>query len=101
MIREHIIERIRASKDGLQAMGVLHLALFGSRMRGDFTPDSDLDVLVDIDPSRPKFSLIDLAGICNAIEDLTGIETLAIERPMLDRHPDFQRRIQSDIVEVF
>ena len=101
MIRDHIIERIRASRDVLQAKGVLHLALFGSRMRGDFTPDSDLDVLVDIDPTRPKFSLIDLAGICNAIADLTGIETVAIERPMLNRHPEFQSRIQSDIVEVF
>ena len=76
-------------------------ALFGSRARGDHRADSDLDVIVDIDPELEKFSLIDLAGVCSAVEDLTGIETIAIERPMLERQPAFSERVIGDIVEVF
>ena len=101
MTRDEIIIRIRDNADTVKARGVHHLALFGSRMRGDHRPDSDLDVLVDIDPARKTFSLIDLAAVCNLLEDLTGIETCAIERPMLERRPDFARRIADDVVEVF
>ena len=101
MNRHEIIDLIRANAASLRGKGVLHLALFGSRMRGDHGPDSDLDVLVDIDPSEANFSLVDLAGVCHAIQDLTGIETNAIERPMLKRHPDLAKRIADDLVEVF
>ena len=80
MTRDKIIEQLRQNEGRLKAKGVLHLALFGSRMRGDHRPDSDLDVLVDIDPAHPKFSLLDLAGVCSIVEDLTGIEAIAIER---------------------
>ena len=51
MTRDEIIARLRARKPEIRAKGVLHLALFGSRVRGDYRPDSDLDVLVDIDPT--------------------------------------------------
>ena len=96
-----IINRIRANADRLRAKGVEHLALFGSRVRGDALPDSDLDVLVEISPDLPKFSLIDLAAVNGLIADITGIETVAVERHMLARRPDFARRIAGDIVEVF
>jgi len=32
--------------------GILRLALFGSVLRGDFGPDSDVDVLVEFEPGR-------------------------------------------------
>jgi predicted nucleotidyltransferase len=37
----------------LQRLGVRHAAVFGSVARGQARPDSDVDVLVDLDPERP------------------------------------------------
>lgn len=92
---------LQTQKADLQSRGVHHLAIFGSRARGDAHEDSDLDVLVDIDPDLPKFSLVDLAGISNLISDITGLETVVIERRMLERNPEAAKRIEVDIVEVF
>jgi predicted nucleotidyltransferase len=50
---EEIIARLRANEPALRARGVSHAALFGSRARGDNRPDSDTDILIEIDPDAP------------------------------------------------
>ena len=37
----------------LRGRGVCHAAVFGSVARGEVRPDSDVDVLVDLDPLQP------------------------------------------------
>ena len=101
MEHDQIIDRIKANADLLRATGVVHLALFGLQARGQARPGSDLDILVDISLDLPKFSLIDLAGVNGLIADITGIQTMVVERHMLARRPEFARRIADDIVEVF
>ncbi|MFZ1107447.1 MAG: nucleotidyltransferase domain-containing protein [Rhodomicrobium sp.] len=96
-----IISALAQGRLALQAKGVRHLALFGSHARGEAAEDSDLDVLVDIDPELPKFSLFDLAGVANLLTDITGIEAHPIERKMLAKDPRFAERIADDIVEIF
>ncbi len=96
-----IIQALAQSRPALQAKGVQHLALFGSYARGEASDESDLDVLIDIDPALPKFSLVDLAGIANLLTDTTGIETHPVERRMIAKDPRFADRIAGDIVEVF
>jgi predicted nucleotidyltransferase len=98
---DRIIDALTGHKPQLRAKGVLHIALFGSRARGDARDSSDLDVLVDIDPALPKFSLVDLAGIANLLTDITGIETHPIERKMIAKDPRFAARIADDIIEIF
>ena len=40
---------------------ICHLALFGSVLRDDFTPESDVDVLVEFEPgTRLGFALFDV-----------------------------------------
>src|SRR5215469_12405464 len=53
MTREEIIARLRENEAALRARGVTHAALFGSRARGDARPDSDTDIMIEIDPDAP------------------------------------------------
>jgi len=96
--RSEIIRILRRLEPRLRAKGVTGLAIFGSRARGDHRPDSDLDVLVEIE-NGIKFSLLDLIGIQHIIRDETGIETQAEMRRSLE--PRFASRITDDIAEVF
>jgi predicted nucleotidyltransferase len=47
------------------------LSFFGSVLRGDFTPDSDVDVLVEFEPGT-RVGLITLAGIEIELSKLFG-----------------------------
>jgi predicted nucleotidyltransferase len=72
--RDQLVAELRALGPAFEADGVAHMALFGSRARGDNRPDSDVDLLIDVLPNR-KFSLLEVAGIVNTVEDhirLTG-----------------------------
>lgn len=53
MNREEILARLRENEPALRARGVTHAALFGSRARGDERPESDTDIMVEIDPAAP------------------------------------------------
>ncbi len=55
-----------------QRYGIRELALFGSVLRDDFTPDSDVDVLYDLAPTSPVRSLLDIGGIAVDLETLFG-----------------------------
>jgi predicted nucleotidyltransferase len=47
--------------------GARHVRVFGSVARDEARPDSDVDLLIDLDPGR---SLLDLVAIKQDIEDL-------------------------------
>jgi len=48
--RQDIIDRLRENEAALRQRGVAHIALFGSRARGDERHDSDTDIMIEIDP---------------------------------------------------
>jgi predicted nucleotidyltransferase len=50
MNRQDILARLRENEAALRARGVAHAALFGSRARGDDRPDSDTDIMIEVDP---------------------------------------------------
>jgi uncharacterized protein len=93
-----LIELIRPHLAALQSEGVAHLAIFGSRARGDDRPDSDLDVLIDIQPEA-RFSLINLSSVALMIEDATGLAVQVVLRRSAS--DDFQARIADDLIEIF
>jgi uncharacterized protein len=49
--------------------GALNVRLFGSLARGEAGPESDVDVLVHLEPGR---SLFDLGGLLMDLQDLLG-----------------------------
>ena len=54
-----------------RAHGIRRLAIFGSALRDDFGPDSDVDVLVEFDPDRIP-GLFGLAGMESELSDVFG-----------------------------
>jgi len=48
---QEILARLRENEKALRARGVSHVALFGSRARGDNRPDSDIDIMIEVDPA--------------------------------------------------
>lgn len=50
MNSREIIAKLRENETPLRARGVSHAALFGSRARGDARPDSDIDIMIEVDP---------------------------------------------------
>ena len=50
MTREEVIRILSEHRFELGKMGVRSLALFGSAARGDLRPDSDIDLLADLEP---------------------------------------------------
>ena len=51
MDRQEILATLRENQTALRARGVSHAALFGSRARGDNRPDSDIDIMIEVDPA--------------------------------------------------
>jgi hypothetical protein len=98
MTRDDIIATILGRSDVIKAEGVSKLAIFGSRARGDNRPDSDLDVLIEVEPDC-SFSILNLIGVEHIIQDATGLQTQATMRRSMQ--PRFAQRISDDILEVF
>jgi predicted nucleotidyltransferase len=51
--------------------GVQRLSLFGSALRDDFGPNSDVDVLVEFPPGQSP-SLLDLGGMLMELREILG-----------------------------
>lgn len=51
--------------------GVKTLSLFGSILRDDFGPQSDVDILVEFQPGV-EYSLLDLGGMLVELEEMLG-----------------------------
>jgi predicted nucleotidyltransferase len=98
MTREQVLARLREHEVELRAAGVVRLSLFGSTVRGDRRPDSDIDLVAAFDTTR-RISLLDVAGIELQISELLGLPVDLIEEGTLK--PRVQRSVEAEALRAF
>ena len=85
MDRAAALEILRRSETALRARGVSHAALFGSVARGDSRPDSDIDIMIEIDPDK-TVGVYDYVDIKEYIAALFDGPVDVINRDSLKTH---------------
>ena len=73
--------------------GITRLALFGSVLRDDFGPDSDVDVLVEFEPERIP-GLLGVAAMEIALSDLFGGRKVDLRTP-----EDLSRYFRQEVLD--
>src|SRR5262245_23245936 len=90
-----ILEILRKEKPELvRRYGLKRLALFGSYAREDQREDSDVDILVEIDP-QIGLGFVELA---DRIEDALGVRTEVVSHRAIK--PRYWEIIKADLVDV-
>ncbi len=70
---------------------ITELAFFGSILREDFRPSSDIDLLVSFSP-RARISLFDLVRMQNELKEIFGREVDLVERSAIEKSENYIRR---------
>jgi uncharacterized protein len=81
-----------------EGRGLTRLALFGSAARGDLGPESDVDLLIQVDPACPfgLFAFLDLKA------DLAAILGRPVDLAFPDAmRPRLREAVLRDAVEIF
>jgi predicted nucleotidyltransferase len=53
--KDDVLDRLREQESRLRSLGVKRLGLFGSFVREEQAPSSDVDVLLEFEPGRKSF----------------------------------------------
>lgn len=97
LTREWVTTKLKAQELELRGQGISGLSLFGSTVRGEASAESDIDVLVDYDPTR--FDLKKLFDIALDLEARLGVPVHLTSRDRLK--PEYRRRIEAEAVRLF
>lgn len=98
MMRDEAIASLSRHADAVKTLGATALYLFGSTVRNEAVEGSDLDLFIDYDLSK-KFSLLDLVGIKQFLEDHLAIEVDVTTRSSLN--PMLRAGIETTAVRIF
>ena len=96
--RYDIIERLKEREAELRAQGVAHAALFGSVARGDNRPDSDIDIMVELDPAA-RVTMFDYIALKEYIEAMFSQPVDVVNRDGLKPH--VQPQATADAIYAF
>jgi hypothetical protein len=93
--REEILSLLSQNKSNLEnRFKVRRMALFGSYARGDQRSDSDVDILVDIDPSVG----LEFVTLAEQIEQLLDLPVELVSRRAIK--PNKLKYIEQDLIYV-
>jgi hypothetical protein len=70
---------------------ITELALFGSALRDDFNPESDIDVLVTFDTDA-HWTLFDMVGMQEELKDIFGRDVDLVSRRGIESSQNYLRR---------
>lgn len=95
--RDDIVDTLRAHRHVAERFGVAGLSLFGSVVRDEARADSDIDLLVDFVPGRPR-GLFEFVELKNALEGILGRPVDLITRASIK--PRLKERILGESLRV-
>jgi predicted nucleotidyltransferase len=98
MKRDEILRKLKEAEADLRAKGVAHAALFGSVARGEDHPDSDIDILVDLDP-EVVVTIFDYVGVKDFISDMFSSPVDVVSREGLK--PLVRPKANADAIYAF
>jgi len=92
--KELIFKRILDEKKQLAFYGVKNIGLFGSFVRGDQTPLSDIDILVEFAPEKHTFD--NFMEVAFLLEKILGRKVELITKEALSPHigPHILREVE-------
>ena len=92
--KDDIFAIVQSKQAKLRALGVKRLGLFGSFVRGEQKPESDVDFLVEFEPDTKTFS--NFMNVWDVLEDAVNrpVDVLTVES--LATRPCFQKRVLKD-----
>jgi uncharacterized protein len=92
------IDTLRKHQAELRGFGLLHASVFGSVARRQARSDSDVDVLIELDPNRP-IRVFEYARLKLRINDLLGGSGDVVNRRNLK--PLLRDNVLREAVNVF
>jgi len=86
--KQDVLTALRANRERIKALGVQRIGLFGSFVRDEGRPDSDVDVLVAFEPGRKSFdSFLELSLLLEeALQRSVELVTVESLSPFLGPH---------------
>jgi predicted nucleotidyltransferase len=98
MDRNGVIRILREHERELHRQGVAHAALFGSLARGEAGPESDIDILIDLNPDA-RLSVFDYVGVKEYIAGLFDAPVDVVNREGLK--PYLRQAALTDVLHAF
>lgn len=96
--KEAVIRCIMSARMRLAALGVTNVGLFGSFVRGEQTPVSDVDLLVEFAPEKHSFD--NFMDVSFLLEDLMGRTVEVVTPESLSPHigPQILREVERVLI---
>ena len=96
MKRDEAISRLKQCEADLKRLGVEHLYMFGSTVRGEAKDDSDVDLFFDY--QRGKLGLFELMDVKEYAANILGHKTDIMTRDSL--HKTLRQQIEETAIRV-
>lgn len=82
--KKELLERLKSHHQAIIGYGVVQLGIFGSFVRDEAGPDSDIDFFIDFIPE--KKTLKNVVGLADYLQELLGREVEIVTPASLNKH---------------